>query len=90
MYKRKQTKKSGKYIIEWWDDLQHNTIFDVVKYSESSSIFFSDFKYFGSSIFFLHNSNFFFAKSRTYLDFQEIKLLKKKKKIIDIYFFVRI
>jgi len=29
-------------------------------------------------------------KSRTYLDFQEINLLKKEKKNIDIYFFVSI
>jgi len=86
MYKRKQTKKSGKYIIEWWDDLQHNTTFDVV-FRIKFKFFFSDFKYFCLRNLFLHNSNFFLQKSRTYLNFQEINLLIKEKRIIDIYFF---
>ena len=67
-----------------WSTAQHNFSCCI---QNQVQIFFSDFKYFCLRNVFLHNSNFFFAKSRTYLNFQEINLLIKEKRIIDIYFF---
>ena len=81
MYKRKQTKKSGKYIIEWWDDLQHNTIFDVVKYSESSSIFFLISNILVQVYFFYIIPIFFLQKVEHISGFPRNQSFNKRKKI---------